>query len=108
MDIENNSENNRTKSFRDYKGIFWLIVACLAVFAFIWYFKDIKDTVNYYLYYLTSIICGLLFALILNPIVVVLHEKFQTKFEKSPKERVRKKAETRKALLRSRKERLSI
>ncbi len=94
MDIENNSENNRTKSFRDYKGIFWLIVACLAVFAFIWYFKDIKDTVNYYLYYLTSIICGLLFALILNPIVVVLHEKFQTKFEKSPKERVRKKAES--------------
>ena len=94
MDTENNSGNNRTKTFRDYKGIFWLIVACLAVFAFIWYFKDIKETINYYLYYLTSIICGLLFALIPNPIVVVLHEKFQSRFEKSKKEQVRKKAES--------------
>ncbi len=94
MDIENNSDKNRIKSFRDYKGVFWLFVACLSVFTLIWYFPSIKDTVNYYLKYLTSIICGLLFALILNPIVVVLHEKFLARFEKSKKERVRKKAES--------------
>ncbi|MBO4860464.1 MAG: AI-2E family transporter [Clostridia bacterium] len=93
MDIENNSNENRTKTFRDYKGIFWLIVACLAVFSLIWYFPSIKETVNYYLRYLASILCGLMFALILNPIVVLLHESFQKRFEASKRERVRKKAE---------------
>ena len=88
------TETGKSKTFRDYRGIFILIVACLAILAVIWYFPQVADTVNYYLGYLTSIICGMLLAFMLNPIVVTLQPYFQKRYEKSKKERVRKKAES--------------
>ena len=83
----------RAKTFKDYKGMFWLIFACLAILAIIWYFPQIADTLNYYLGYLRSVICGILLAFMLNPVVVPLQARFTKKFLKSKKERVRKAAE---------------
>lgn len=92
MDKKTQDENRPTKSFRDYKGLFWLIVACLAVLAVIIYFYQIVAVIEYYAKYLAAVFYGVFIAFLLNPIVNYFQPRLQKKFESSKKESRRKNA----------------
>jgi predicted PurR-regulated permease PerM len=80
------------KTFRDYKAIFLLIVACLLVMAVILYYRNILDVINYYIGKLSAIIYGLFIAYLLNPIMRFFQLKLEKRFSVSKKEKVRKRA----------------
>ncbi|NCA68283.1 MAG: AI-2E family transporter, partial [Clostridia bacterium] len=80
------------KTFRDYKAIFLLIIACLLIMTFIWYYRDIVNVINYYLGRLSAVIYGLFIAYLLNPIMNYFQSKLEKHFSASKKERVRKRA----------------
>ncbi len=80
-------------SFRDFKGVFFLIVACLLVMGFIWYFSEVLDVINHYLGYLSAVIYGVFIAFLLNPVFVFFEPKLKNRYKKSKHEKVRRKAE---------------
>ena len=92
MDKNTKEANGQPKKFRDYLGLFKLIVACLAVLAVIIYFYQIKAVVDYYTKYLASVFYGIFIAFLLNPIVNYFQPKLQKKFESSKRESRRKNA----------------
>jgi len=80
------------KTFRDYKAIFLLIIACLLITTFIWYYRDIVDVINYYLGKLSAVIYGLFIAYLLNPVMKYFQSRLEKLFSASKRERVRKRA----------------
>ena len=82
----NTQENNPPKKFRDYRGLFCLIVACLAVLAVIIYFYQIKSVIDHYMGFLASVLYGVFIAFLLNPIVNYFQPRITQKYLSSKKE----------------------
>ena len=89
---ESTAGKPQNKSLKDYKAIFILIVACLLIMAFIFYYRDVIGVINYYLGKLSAIIYGLFIAYLLNPIMNYFQIKLEKKYSSSKKEKVRQRA----------------
>lgn len=85
-------EKTAQKTFRDFKPLFYLIIACLVIITVIWYYRDIVNVINYYLGRLSAVIYGLFIAYLLNPIMRYCEPVLEKRFLASRKEKVRKKA----------------
>ncbi|MDD4125266.1 MAG: AI-2E family transporter [Eubacteriales bacterium] len=92
MPVNSSAEKSSFKTLRDYKAIFLLIVACLLVMAFIWYYRDIVSVLNYYLGRLSAVIYGLFIAYLLNPIMKYFQSKLEKRYSASKNEKTRKRA----------------
>ncbi|MEG2003971.1 MAG: hypothetical protein RR057_05175, partial [Clostridia bacterium] len=92
---DNKKEETKYQSFKKYSGIFYIIVASIALFLFFYRFDDVVKTANKYLGYIMPVLYGIFIAYLLNPIVVFFAPKIEKLYLNSKKEKTRAKAQKR-------------